>query len=182
MNLPYLFPEENVLWPEDNIIPLKKCPIRRLNFDNEGQSSSRKNSVSLKVNKVTNLRSCIPEKLISPQKSSPIQMFNSFLSNTRCTPEFPNSGERIMPNADEGLLAKPKTLNKRVCCNCKKSNCLKLYCECFSNKVYCRGCSCTNCFNTKEKEESRVKAMQATLERNPSAFEPKFAQVGDIVL
>ena len=36
--------------------------------------------------------------------------------------------------------------NKR--CNCKKSQCLKLYCDCFSAQVYCQGCACASCRNT----------------------------------
>eukprot|EP00826_Nyctotherus_ovalis_P021028 TRINITY_DN1670_c0_g1_i3.p1 TRINITY_DN1670_c0_g1~~TRINITY_DN1670_c0_g1_i3.p1 ORF type:complete len:248 (-),score=67.46 TRINITY_DN1670_c0_g1_i3:145-888(-) len=60
-----------------------------------------------------------------------------------------------------------------ICCNCKKSQCLKLYCECFSNKQYCQGCNCVNCANTKENKTERDKAMRATLERNPTAFDPK---------
>jgi hypothetical protein len=34
-------------------------------------------------------------------------------------------------------------------CNCKNSQCLKLYCECFSNNKICdpRICSCLGCFN-----------------------------------
>ena len=32
-------------------------------------------------------------------------------------------------------------------CNCKKSRCLKLYCECFSADIYCNGCNCTSCLN-----------------------------------
>ena len=35
-------------------------------------------------------------------------------------------------------------------CTCKKSNCLKLYCQCFASSVYCspEDCRCTNCYNS----------------------------------
>lgn len=35
-------------------------------------------------------------------------------------------------------------------CTCKKSNCLKLYCQCFANSVHCSSeeCRCTNCYNS----------------------------------
>jgi len=35
-------------------------------------------------------------------------------------------------------------------CTCKKSSCLKLYCQCFANSVYCSSedCRCTNCYNS----------------------------------
>ena len=32
-------------------------------------------------------------------------------------------------------------------CSCKKSRCLKKYCECFASNRYCDGCFCTNCQN-----------------------------------
>merc|ERR1711862_779046 len=34
-------------------------------------------------------------------------------------------------------------------CTCKKSACLKLYCQCFANSMYCsRDCQCVNCYNS----------------------------------
>lgn len=35
-------------------------------------------------------------------------------------------------------------------CNCKNSQCLKLYCECFAAMIYCdpKLCSCRNCMNS----------------------------------
>lgn len=55
-------------------------------------------------------------------------------------------------------------------CHCKKSKCLKLYCECFARRGYCVGCSCVCCQNIPKFEEVRKKAIQATLERDPHAF------------
>jgi len=65
--------------------------------------------------------------------------------------------------------------NRKICCNCRKSRCLKLYCECFLNKRYCFGCKCVNCLNQQEFESDRERAMQATLVRNPTAFVPKIS-------
>lgn len=45
----------------------------------------------------------------------------------------------------------PQSLEKksrRHPCNCKKSKCLKLYCECFAGELYCDGCNCNDCHNT----------------------------------
>ena len=60
-----------------------------------------------------------------------------------------------------------------ICCNCMKSRCLKLYCDCFAANTYCNGCNCLNCLNTMEAEEIRREAINATLDRNPLAFKPK---------
>eukprot|EP00899_Mesostigma_viride_P002652 jgi/Mesvir1/12388/Mv00563-RA.1 len=58
-------------------------------------------------------------------------------------------------------------------CNCKNSKCLKLYCECFASGVYCSGCNCLNCHNTVAHEAARQHAIRVTLDRNPTAFQPK---------
>ncbi|CAB3371368.1 Hypothetical predicted protein [Cloeon dipterum] len=70
---------------------------------------------------------------------------------------------------------------KRKPCNCTKSQCLKLYCDCFANGEFCFNCNCNTCFNNLEHEEDRQRAIRACLERNPAAFKPKIgkAQAGD---
>jgi len=67
---------------------------------------------------------------------------------------------------------------KKVCCNCKKSRCLKLYCDCFARGKGCtKECNCQNCQNNESNVEERKAAMQNTLERNPIAFKPKVNQL-----
>merc|ERR1712166_1444904 len=39
-------------------------------------------------------------------------------------------------------------------CRCKRSKCLKLYCECFAANVFCVGCKCTDCHNNEEHASS----------------------------
>jgi len=59
-------------------------------------------------------------------------------------------------------------------CSCKKSKCLKLYCECFAAGVLCDlGCKCNNCMNTSDNVEARRKAVEYKLARKPRAFEQK---------
>lgn len=58
-------------------------------------------------------------------------------------------------------------------CNCAKSHCLKLYCECFAKGQPCRGCNCSNCMNNPQFDDERQKAIKLTLDRNPLAFYPK---------
>ena len=66
-----------------------------------------------------------------------------------------------------------KQPKKKVCCNCKKSRCLKLYCDCFAAGEYCQDCNCTNCANIEANSTERNNAILATLDRNPIAFKPK---------
>ena len=72
-------------------------------------------------------------------------------------------------------LSEPGELKERKApssgCNCHRTKCIKLYCECFANGLYCsKGCKCKSC-NNKENFESRKKAVISALEKNPQAFE-----------
>lgn len=59
-------------------------------------------------------------------------------------------------------------------CNCRKSKCLKLYCECFAMGAYCRDdCGCVDCNNTLAFEQVRTQAVESILSRNPHAFTEK---------
>ncbi|KAL5210454.1 hypothetical protein ABZP36_006077 [Zizania latifolia] len=59
-------------------------------------------------------------------------------------------------------------------CSCKKSKCLKLYCECFAAKVYCSEfCSCGGCLNNHSHEETVLSTRIQIECRNPLAFAPK---------
>jgi len=62
---------------------------------------------------------------------------------------------------------------RRNPCNCKRSKCLKLYCECFAAERYCDGCNCQDCSNTKVYESIRAKAIKDTKAKNPNAFKPR---------
>lgn len=59
-------------------------------------------------------------------------------------------------------------------CSCKKSRCLKLYCECFAAGVLCDpGCKCSDCSNTADNVTARRKAVAYKLSRKPQAFQEK---------
>ncbi|XP_029019957.1 spexin prohormone 2 isoform X2 [Betta splendens] len=58
-------------------------------------------------------------------------------------------------------------------CHCSRSQCLKLYCECFASGVMCSNCHCSNCHNNLEHEVNRQRAIKSRLARDPDAFRPK---------
>uniref|UniRef100_A0A182W8A0 CRC domain-containing protein n=1 Tax=Anopheles minimus TaxID=112268 RepID=A0A182W8A0_9DIPT len=82
---------------------------------------------------------------------------------------------RVLATSSYGF---PEEAYKKRPCNCTKSQCLKLYCDCFANGEYCYNCNCKDCFNTFDHASERQKAVRSTLERNPNAFKPKIGSIG----
>eukprot|EP00939_MAST-03C_sp_MAST-3C-sp1_P000009 g9.t1 len=93
-------------------------------------------------------------------------------SSSAVEPKLPTESESTKAGNDDGeKLLIPVTTRKP--CNCKKSKCLKLYCECFAARIYCFKCNCLSCENNQDHEDSRAKAIASVLDRNPKAFDAK---------
>ncbi|XP_001631267.2 protein lin-54 homolog isoform X2 [Nematostella vectensis] len=96
----------------------------------------------------------------------------------------PLQANAFTPNNQQGNLSSngaspdpsPPSSRPRKPCNCTKSQCLKLYCDCFAQGEFCSNCNCVNCSNNIEHERERSKAIKACLERNPHAFHPKIGK------
>lgn len=83
--------------------------------------------------------------------------------------------EREAPRSPTQIAAALRDEIENTGCTCKKTRCLKLYCQCFGVKIYCGPhCRCFHCANTREKEKERQEAMRNILSRNPLAFDTKF--------
>ncbi|KAK9517255.1 hypothetical protein VZT92_025140 [Zoarces viviparus] len=90
-----------------------------------------------------------------------------------CSPCEPRD---MQPQAPPARTAGPLCeLKSRKPCRCSRSQCLKLYCECFANGMMCSNCDCSNCHNNAEHEVKRHEAVQLCLGRNPAAFRSKMA-------
>ncbi|MBA0557347.1 hypothetical protein Golob_014422, partial [Gossypium lobatum] len=56
---------------------------------------------------------------------------------------------------------------------CRRSRCLKLYCECFAGEIYCEDCfACENCLNKPDYEDMVLDIRHQIELRNPLAFAP----------
>lgn len=84
-----------------------------------------------------------------------------------CTPMTTVSMGEATPMSPTGADGSKK-------CRCKKSQCLRLHCVCFSEGGYCGlSCGCTDCLNNTQFESARQFVIQKTKEINPLAFAPK---------
>ncbi|KAG6977228.1 hypothetical protein JG688_00000579 [Phytophthora aleatoria] len=71
-------------------------------------------------------------------------------------------------NPDDAALS-----GRRRGCNCKKSGCLKLYCECFAAGGRCsERCQCVSCKNQEHNQEEIAQAIQAIEKRTQKSFRP----------
>jgi len=76
---------------------------------------------------------------------------------------------------DDVFVEQPEGESRK--CSCKKSKCLKLYCECFAAGVLCdTGCKCNDCMNTADNVAARRKAVAYKLARKPKAFQDKIVE------
>ena len=125
---------------------------------------------------------------LSKQQSGPcrttlanlLPRINSLNSlNSECFKK-PNNGQDVVlgKRGPSTPVSSASAGSKRQCldpehkpCNCRKSKCLKLYCECFARGVDCgAACSCVCCNNLPHLDSIKQKAKQSILHRNPSAF------------
>ena len=77
-----------------------------------------------------------------------------------------NLGENTLNMISEQKIREEKS-KKKFYCNCKKSECLKLYCDCFANGEKCIGCNCNNCSNIIGNELFIKKVYDEVAGKNP---------------
>ncbi|KAM6301304.1 protein lin-54 homolog isoform 2-T2 [Aegotheles albertisi] len=113
----------------------------------------------------------LPAQYVTQLQQSP---YVSIASNTGFTGTSSIQSQARLPF--NGIIPSESANRPRKPCNCTKSLCLKLYCDCFANGEFCNNCNCTNCYNNLDHENDRQKAIKACLDRNPEAFKPKIGK------
>src|SRR3569623_753672 len=83
-----------------------------------------------------------------------------------------NNNQPFLPLFDSNVIQA-----KTCVCKCRKTACLKLYCDCFARGEYCGGCGCTECKNLPEFENERRESKNFVLDRNPEAFRRSEPQI-----
>ncbi|GAB4836848.1 hypothetical protein Ancab_001762 [Ancistrocladus abbreviatus] len=153
---------ESILKGKDLVFVMKN----HLNNDVNASSASSKVGKVFSNSKIEMLESKaskagIPKKLrkYSSELSTSVEAVNRASPKRKRTKASTNDGEDCRH------------------CNCKKSKCLKLYCDCFAAGFYCaESCACKGCFNRPDYKDTVLEVRQQIESRNPEAFAPKVVQ------
>jgi len=130
-------------------------------------------STSLSTNTVTVVSShAMPSPIVSSTPTTVRTTQQKVIPPPSSSPESSQSTAAASQSKTQAVL-ESNGLKPRKPCNCTKSQCLKLYCDCFANGEFCNGCNCVCCANNLENEEMRLRAIRSCLDRNPHAFKPK---------
>eukprot|EP00798_Chlamydomonas_sp_ICE-L_P027586 gene27586-7221_t len=93
-----------------------------------------------------------------------------------------NSHGSVLPTSqpDADALASSQGINHpdNKTCHCKKSQCLKLYCDCFAAGLFCANCACTSCLNQPEYGSQVMERREHIMTRDPDAFTNKILAKG----
>lgn len=110
-------------------------------------SSSRHQSPSIKSGPVVPPRSRSSSGIASIGNEADVVNLSMAASTLASIASPPNKALAATMHSS-GLPKGPTSIAyKNIQCNCKKSRCLKLYCDCFRMEKYCDGCNCIECAN-----------------------------------
>ncbi|KAL5698093.1 hypothetical protein ACHQM5_029172 [Ranunculus cassubicifolius] len=159
---------------------------------NSGNSSKKiplPSGIGLHLNSIVNTAAMGVQKEIPASATKyalPLTVVGKFPAMYGDPQESCSPSQPFYDNADnsqEFIQASPQNKRKSTdisedegCkhCNCKRSKCLKLYCECFAAGIYCaEPCTCQECYNKPEFIDMVFETRRIIESRNPLAFAPK---------
>lgn len=153
------------LTPDSGLAPSDKVQLVRVVSSAARQTLTIKSGQAVMGN-IQGIRTLLPN-------SEPTKVEEEDLKaevKTQLVESLVKDRSRVVTNIE------PAGVRPRKPCNCTKSQCLKLYCDCFANGEFCFNCNCNNCLNNLQNEEERQKSIKQCLDRNPNAFKPKIGK------
>jgi hypothetical protein len=138
-------------------------PSRELNFSNFNYNN---------IQNIINNNHPYPESINHPVQEKPKIKVN-FLSEEISNLNYLKIKNENSENFTEGI----NSGSNKITCNCKKSKCLKLYCECFANGDECKNCNCVDCHNTNDYAQERMSIINSIKDKNPNAFGSKIDKI-----
>mmetsp|Transcript_21053 Transcript_21053/g.40891 ORF Transcript_21053/g.40891 Transcript_21053/m.40891 type:complete len:443 (-) Transcript_21053:165-1493(-) len=139
-------------------------------------SAEVKAGPKLVISDVITFEMCVKDnKVVTEGFGVPTAAAAAFRPRRQAPPTTPSMEAHTNPTKAASSSGGDRSLQTKVCC-CKKSKCLKLYCECFSAGVMCSTCKCVECANDGNHETERLQAMKNIKQRNANAFAPKIVE------
>lgn len=149
----------------------KKCELL---IENNKERYDQLHSLLRSSKKRFNIRIIKFKKGKKSRTSNPINIISRAFreNNSQCNATFKNSNLFIEPLTPTRKI-RFQSIKEKICCSCKHSSCIKLYCDCFKNGLYCNGCDCLNCLNKLEFETLRKQSIDYLSEKRATSIYSK---------
>jgi hypothetical protein len=170
-------------------------PKRAPNNPTVSQLQEKIEQINLTKEKSRHASEIIEEEMPTPRKDQVVTLKTNSLSSTtqgstflphqqtpfdgRRNPQVPHNTPTLPARATDsrdeclGPLAPPPTSDDRPACRCKKTNCLKLYCECFLKGNVCGiHCKCVDCMNSTDYQQVREMLLEDHFNKGTIAYDP----------
>lgn len=143
--------------PENNLL-LKPVAIKQKIYNNP-PSNNKFSGVSVIYSSnqpqnqyLNNINSINKNNYINKKEFENINHKNNEIQNLNNNEKgafslFKNYDNKIINNNSSYIKNELGEQNNKIHCTCKKTRCVKKYCECYSNKIFCYNCKCENCEN-----------------------------------
>ena len=132
---------------QENELLLKPIAIKHNILSNYNQSLNKHSSVSVFPNQPTQFINDINQINYIKNKDSEMIKYNSIESEKGVFSLYQNYNKSNSNNNIDNNKNESVEKNSKIHCTCKKTKCIKKYCECFSSGVLCYNCKCENCEN-----------------------------------
>ncbi|KAL4459854.1 hypothetical protein ABPG74_003380 [Tetrahymena malaccensis] len=119
------------------------------------------------------------DSILSNLSNQALNQISSLINQAQLINNGLGSQQQGVNLNQQNLIANPHNISnnnnkKNRICNCKKTKCLKLYCDCFAVGELCgQDCKCVECCNNEAALNLRNQAIEGILQRNPFAFNVK---------